>query len=278
MCDVNETQYRINIDGLRNALKMIHSEPEARLEIEPGRVALVIQGEYAWVVHGQHAIAGVLARTVDRYYGKIDEAPVEPVIPIPGLDGIEQVVREMAFTYNGAVGRIYQGDKGWGGEFTLDSIQIRLKEGSSCPEEVRDELEFIVNNCHNFDIGLSEMAEEDAPVETPFAYQDAVGRIFQRDEGWYGEITFRGLQIKTGNQFTDCEAVGQELMSIIDSLSDPLGIAYPSYEDTEDAPVKIGDIDIRLGHHRPLCDPCGTGYTPEEGIEEDTEEDTEETS
>jgi len=77
---INETQYRINITDLQNILKMIHSTPKARLEIEPNRVALIIQGKYAWEVHGSGNVAGVLGRTAERFFERDDSLkPIKPV-------------------------------------------------------------------------------------------------------------------------------------------------------------------------------------------------------
>ena len=146
---INRTQYEINIISLQRILKMIHSIPSARLEIEPGRVALVIQGEYAWVVHGREEVAKVLARAVDHFYEKNDDEPVEP-----DLDIDEQVVREIPFSYREAIGRIFQGDKGWGGEFTLGSVKMTLRDQFIKPETVEKELRYIVDNCQEFAIGF----------------------------------------------------------------------------------------------------------------------------
>lgn len=57
---INEWHYKINIKALQNAVSTICSTPDARLEIEPNRVALIISGEYAWVAHGAEEIARVL--------------------------------------------------------------------------------------------------------------------------------------------------------------------------------------------------------------------------
>lgn len=150
---INETQYKIDMEALQRVLAMIHSTPAARLEIEPHRAALTISGEYAWVVHGVDCIAGVLDRTATRFLEKIDDEPVMAALDIPGNDGIEQIVREIAFAYRDATGRIFQGDEGWGGEFTLGSIQMKLQDQFVGPDTVQQELEFIVDTMHNFAIG-----------------------------------------------------------------------------------------------------------------------------
>lgn len=162
---INETEYQMNIKALQNALAMFDSTPAARLEIEPNRVELTIQGEYAWVVHGSEAIAGALDRTVERYYEKIEDTPVEPDLDIPGQDGIEQIVREIPLAYRGATGRIFQGDEGWGGEFVFGSLRMALKDHFASPEMVEQELHFIIDNCHNFAIGGEVVAEEKAPSQ-----------------------------------------------------------------------------------------------------------------
>lgn len=153
---INETQYKIDIEALQNALKIIRSAPDARLEIEPDRVVLSVLGEHVWVVRGSQAVAKVLARTVDRYYEKFDDEPVEP-----DLDGIEQIVRkirsahlnatdrispgdegwgEIPFAYRDAIGRIFPGNKGWSGEFTFRKLQIKLRDQFDRPVTVESEL------------------------------------------------------------------------------------------------------------------------------------------
>lgn len=157
---INETQYKIDIKALQCVLEMIHSTPDARLEIEPHRVALTILGEYAWVVHGREDIASVLTRTADRFFEKIDDTPVEPALEIFGHDGITHVTREIPFSYRNATGRIFQGSAGWGGELTLGSIQMRLQDQFVGPDTVKQELKFIVDTLHNFDIGSEEESIE----------------------------------------------------------------------------------------------------------------------
>jgi hypothetical protein len=218
---INETQYKIDIESFQRALRMIHSTPAARLEIEPHRATLTISGEYAWVVHGAKEIATVLDQTGDRFYENFnDDEPVEPVLDksvspsqqirqfvvivesngvcdyihdaayghqvnpstveavladyrrddcftlVFSLDGQSPFIlpnsakpakdslsEDIPFTCKDATGRIYQEPDGWGGEFTLGTIQIRLKAKFVGPETVQQELEFIVNICNNFIIG-----------------------------------------------------------------------------------------------------------------------------
>jgi len=215
---INETQYKIDIEGLQNALGMIHSEPAARLEIEPHRAQLTISGQYAWNVHGVEEIARVLDRTTSRWFETNHNEPVMAVLDKsakrsrefavivkpdgvcnyildaacscqvnPGaveailadfrldncfalvfsLDGQPPYVlsnsakpdtvtlpsEDIPFIYKDATGRIYQGPDGWGGEFSLGMIQMKLEAEFVGPETVQQELEFIVDNCHNFAIG-----------------------------------------------------------------------------------------------------------------------------
>lgn len=149
---INESQYKIDIKALQNALKMIASTPNARLEIKPGRVALVIQGEYAWIVHGREEVAKVLARTADRFFETMNDAPVEPVLDISDSD-IEQIVREMPFAYRDAIGRIFQSNKGWSGEFTLKNLQVKLQKQFNGPAMVESKLMAAVDSLgdHLFD-------------------------------------------------------------------------------------------------------------------------------
>lgn len=219
---INKTQYEIDIEALQNVLKMIHSTPGARLEVESHRVMLTISGEYAWVVHGLQDVGRVLDRTAARFYDTsfhdtnrdvsvkavLDESvkPERQFVVIVQSDGMCDYVHDAAhsyqvnpnivetalanykrndcftlvfsldgqsplilpnsakpigdplsenipFAYGDATGRIYQGPDGWGGEFTLGQIQMKLKAEFVGPETVQQELEFIVDTCDNFAIG-----------------------------------------------------------------------------------------------------------------------------
>ncbi len=78
---ISETQYKIDMEALQYALTMIHSDPAARLEIEPHRATLIISGKYAWVAHGVKEIATVLDQTIGRFDENYDNnEPVEPVL------------------------------------------------------------------------------------------------------------------------------------------------------------------------------------------------------
>lgn len=73
---INETQYRINIEGFQYVLGMIRSGPDARLVIEPHQTTLIISGEYAQTVQSPQEIARTLERTAERFYESDNDEPI----------------------------------------------------------------------------------------------------------------------------------------------------------------------------------------------------------
>ena len=215
---INQTEYKFAIGSLQDALEIIHSDPAARLEIEPHRAVLTISGEYTWNVHGTKEIATVLDQTGDRFYENYSNEPVEPVLD-KSVSPSQQIRQFVVIVESDGVCD-YIHDAAYGHQVNPSTVEAILADyrRDDCFTLVfglDGQSPFILLNSAKPDVAIGPALSEDIP----FAYEGATGRIYQGPDGWGGEFTLGTIQIRLEAEFVDPKTTQQVLKVIVELVT-----------------------------------------------------------